>query len=175
MKATKAQIELRVNDLVTFRLDGAQFWHVREYVREKEKEPNSIWHRGEGQKPLSDATLWRYIGKADALIADSCRSSRKKLLRGHVAKRRNLFAKAISQNDLRTALAAADSEAKLLGLHAQPIDHMMTVDNVKSVIKAQLDALREILPDQSHILQEIQDRWVQLIPSGASPCNRALG
>jgi hypothetical protein len=118
MKATKAQIQLRVNDLVQFRLEGARFWDVRQYVTEKENEPGSIWHRGENAKPHSEATLWRYIRWADALIAEDTRSSRKKRLRLHVAKRQNLYAKAISQGDVRTALAAADSEAKLLGLFA---------------------------------------------------------
>lgn len=116
MKATKTQIQMRVDDLVTFRLDGAQFWHVREYVRERERQTDSIWYRGDGQKPLSDATLWRYIGKADNVIAESSRSSRKKLLRRHLAQRRNLYAKAVALGDIRSALAAIDSEAKLLGL-----------------------------------------------------------
>ena len=117
MKATKAQIQLRVDDLLTFRLEGARLWDIRQYVTEKEKEPGSTWYRGEGAKPLSDAMLWRYIRWADALIASDARSSRKKRTRLHVAKRQNLFAKAVSQGDIRTALAVLDSEAKLLGLY----------------------------------------------------------
>jgi hypothetical protein len=116
MKATKTEIQLRVSDLVQFRLEGARFWDVRQYVTEKERQPGSIRYRGENAKALSDATLWRYIRWADELIEEDTRSSRKKRIRLHVAKRQNLFAKAISQGDVRTALAAADSEAKLLGL-----------------------------------------------------------
>ncbi len=117
MKATNTEIQrARVNDLVQFRLEGARYWDVRQYVTEKEKEPGSIWYRGENAKPHSEANLWRYIRRADKLISEDTRSSRKKRLRLHVAKRQNLYAKAISQGDVRTALAAADSEAKLLGL-----------------------------------------------------------
>jgi hypothetical protein len=116
MKSTKAQIQLRVNDLVQFRLDGAECRHIREYVRVREKEEGSVWYRGRGGKPFSDATLFRLIAKADKQIEAEIRSSRKKLLRQHVGRRRNIFAKAMAQGDLRTAIAASDSEAKLLGL-----------------------------------------------------------
>jgi hypothetical protein len=118
MKATNAQVQARVEEVLAIRLDGAEFWDVREYAREKEQEEGSAWHVAEGDKPLSDGQLWRYIGRADKMIAESCRASRKKLLRRHLAQRRNLYAKAVSQGDMRTALAAADSEAKLLGLFA---------------------------------------------------------
>jgi hypothetical protein len=116
MKATKAQVEQRVQEVLRIRLDGAEFWDVREYAREKEHEEGSPWQLAEGQKPLSDGQLWRYMARADKLIAESCRASRKKLLRRHLAQRRNLFAKAVSQGDIRVALATLDSEAKLQGL-----------------------------------------------------------
>jgi hypothetical protein len=120
MKATKAQIQARVEEVLAIRLDGAEFWHIREYAREKEQEEGSPWHLAEGQKPLSDPQLWRYIARADKLIAESCRASRKKLLRRHLAQRRSLYAKAVSAGDYRAALACLDSETKLLGLTEFP-------------------------------------------------------
>ncbi len=117
MKATNAQIQQRVEEVLRIRLDGAEFWDVREYAREKEQEAGSAWTVPEGGKPLSDGQLWRYIARADKLIAESCRASRKKLLRRHLAQRRNLFAKAVSAGDYRTALAAARDEAELQGLY----------------------------------------------------------
>jgi hypothetical protein len=116
MKATKAQVQTRVEEVLRIRLDGAEFWDVREYAREKEQEKGSAWELPKGGKPLSDGQLWRYISRADDLIAASCRASRKKQLRRHLAQRRNLFAKAVSQGDIRAALAVLDSEAKLLAL-----------------------------------------------------------
>src|SRR5215470_11464959 len=95
-KPTKAQLQLRVEEVLRIRLDGAEFWDVCEYVREKEQEAGSVWERLPDSKPISAATLWRYIGRADKLIAESCRTSRKKLLHRHLAQRRNLFAKAVS-------------------------------------------------------------------------------
>ena len=116
VKPTKAQVLLRTEEILRIRLDGAEIWDVREYVREKEREKGSLWELAEGEKPMSDSQLWRYIAKSDGLIALSCRASRKKLLRRHLAQRRNILAKALSQGDLRAALAAADSEARLLDL-----------------------------------------------------------
>jgi hypothetical protein len=117
MKATKAQIRLRIDEILRIRLDGAEFWDVCEYVREKEKEAGTPWTVPEGGKPLSEGTLCRYIGRADKLITESCQASRKKLLRRHLAQRRNLYAKAVSAGDFRTALAAARDEAELQGLY----------------------------------------------------------
>jgi hypothetical protein len=117
MKATKAQVEARVTELLRIRLDGAEFWDVREYVREREQEDGSPWRLAEGQKPLSDSQLWRYLARVDRLIAASCRASRKKLLRRHLAQRRALYAKAVSQGDTRAALACVRDEAELLGLY----------------------------------------------------------
>jgi hypothetical protein len=117
MKATKAQIQARVEEVLRIRLDGAEFWDVREYAREQEQQAGSPWQLPPGGKPLSDGQLWRYIARADRMIAEGCRASRKKLLRRHLAQRRNLFAKAVSAGDYRTALAVARDEAELLGLY----------------------------------------------------------
>lgn len=124
-KATKAVVVRRVEEVLRIRLDGAEFWDVREYAREKEQEAGSAWQLPEGGKPLSDGQLWRYIGMADKMIAGSCRASRKRLLRRHLAQRRNLYAKAVSQGDIRAALAVLDSEAKLTGLFEDELNRMV--------------------------------------------------
>jgi hypothetical protein len=107
----------RVEEILRIRLDGAEWWDCCEFVREKEQEEGSAWHLADGDKPLSEASLRRYLTKADQLIAESCRASRKKVLRRHLAQRRNLYAKAVSAGDYRTALAASKDEAELLGLY----------------------------------------------------------
>jgi hypothetical protein len=108
----------RQQEVLRIRLDGAEFWDVREYAREKGKEQGSAWELSPDSKPLSDGQLWRYIGRADRMITESCRATRKKLLRRHLAQRRNLYAKAVSQGDVRAALAVLTDEAKLIGLYA---------------------------------------------------------
>ncbi len=69
-KPTKAEMQLRTEEILRIRLDGAEIWDVREYVREQEQEKGSLWELAEGDKPLSDSQLWRYIAKSDKLIAE---------------------------------------------------------------------------------------------------------
>jgi hypothetical protein len=142
MKATKTQIQTRVDEILCIRLDGAEFWHVREYVREKEQEAGSVWELPAGRKPLSDPTLWRYIGMADEQLKVYSLSSRKKLLRRHLGQRRNLYAKAVSAGDYRTALAAVQDEAKLLGLYP-PAKHELTGKGGKDLFPAPKVLTRE--------------------------------
>jgi hypothetical protein len=113
MRATKAQVGARVEEILRIKLDGAEIWDLREYVKEKVEAKDPLW----GDSPLSDMTLYRYARLADELIAESCRGGRKRLLRRHLAQRRNLFAKAVSAGDYRTALAVAKDEAELQGLY----------------------------------------------------------
>jgi hypothetical protein len=116
-RADKAQVARRIDDILRIRLDGAEFWDVREFVREKEKEQRSAWFLAEGEEPLSDGQIRRYQQKADRLMLQSHERNRKKLLRRHLAQRRNLYARATTTGDIRTALAVLQDEAKLEGLY----------------------------------------------------------
>src|SRR5262245_731680 len=116
-KADKALVARRVDEVLRIRLDGAQFWDVREFVREKEKQEGSAWFVGEGGKPLSDSQIRRYQTQADKLLEQAHERSRRKLFRRHLAQRRHLYARAVTSGDLRTALACTQDEAKLLGLY----------------------------------------------------------
>jgi hypothetical protein len=144
-KPTKAQVEARTLEIVRIRLYGAEIWDVREYVREQEQTAGSPWQLADGQKPLSDSQLWRYVARADKQIAESCRASRKKLLRRHLAQRRNIFGKAMSAGDYRAALAAARDEAELLGLY--PSKAVSVRGNVGGVITLQV--LEELVVRQT--------------------------
>lgn len=116
-KPNKILVARRIEEILRIRLDGAEFWDVLRYVAEKQQAAEAPWIVPEGAKPLAERTIWWYVARADQLIAASCRASRKKLLRRHLAQRRNLYAKAINQGDIRTALAVLQDEAKLLGLY----------------------------------------------------------
>jgi hypothetical protein len=112
-----AVVARRTEEILRILLDGAEWWDVREFVREKEKEPGSAWELPPDGKPLSDSQIRRYTAKATAMIAESRRASRKKLFRRHLAQRRNLYAKAVSQGDVRAALSVLRDEGELLGLY----------------------------------------------------------
>jgi hypothetical protein len=138
MKATAATIQARVEDILRVRLDGAQAWDVREYVRGREKEGAGPWAIPEGGKPLSDSQLRRYAQRADELVRDSCRANRGKLLREHTAQRRNLYARAVKAGDVRTALAVLESLAKVLALFPSEVDR---VEHKLDEVNQKLDRL----------------------------------
>jgi hypothetical protein len=117
-KCTRATARQRAEDVLRVRLDGAQFFQLREYVREREAAGEAPWAIPPGGKPLSDSQLWRYCQRADKLLAESIDTDRGALIREHVGKRRMIYARAINKGDERTALAAARDECELWGLYA---------------------------------------------------------
>jgi hypothetical protein len=159
MKATKAQVTERVEQILRIRLDGAEFWDIREFAREKEKEAGPIWG---SERPLSDTQLYRYLERADKLIAQSCRSSRKRLLRRHLAQRCNLYAKALNSGDIRTALAVLADEAALLALYTYAAE---LAQQPAGTEREQPIDLARLTPDQLETLNE----W--LAQSSAAPAD----
>lgn len=119
-RANKEQIKSRVAELARIMLDGTMNLDIEQFVREREKDPKSLWFVGECEQPMHYATIRRYIGKAEKLIAADCKEDRPKLIQWHIAKRRRLYAGAVRQGDNRAALAILDSEARLLGLFPTP-------------------------------------------------------
>ena len=139
--ASKAVVARRVEEVIRIRLDGAEFWDVCEFAREKEGEEGSAWFLSPNDKPMSDSNLRRYIAKADAIIETSTARNRKKLIRQHTAKRRNLYAKAVLSADYRTALACLRDEAELLALYPNA-KHVVTVYKRAVEQGTQLDLAR---------------------------------
>ncbi len=151
-RAEKALVEARTNDLAHAILDGA-VWPLDlcEYVREREKETGSPWFVGEGEKPLSYAQIRRYAVKAEKVIAESCRTSRKRLLRIHLAKRRSLYARAVTAADYSTALRVLRDEAELLSLYggAEPAEaatdsEAASIEGTADVVKVLAERLRQL-------------------------------
>lgn len=105
-KSTRIDVAARIEEVLRIRLDGAQFHDVVQYGIEK----------GWGVK---EASIWKYIGKADKLIRERTDRRRGVVLSQHLAMRRALYARAINAADFRTALAILADEAKLRGLYPQ--------------------------------------------------------
>jgi hypothetical protein len=136
-RATKAIKERRVEEVLRIRLDGAEFWDVLQYIAEKQEAGEGVWAVPDGGKPIAERTVWWYIQRADQLLAETSRNEagRKKLRRRHLAQRRNLYAKAVSQGDIRAALSCLDSEAKLLDLYPKPDDALRReVEELKKML-----------------------------------------
>ena len=116
-KATKPVISQRVEEVLRIRLDGAKFWDVREYVREKEVEDGSAWRLKPGENPMSDNQIWRYLQKADRVHGHAAERRASRRLCLAVARRDNLYAKSVLAGDYRTALAVLSDTDRLLGLY----------------------------------------------------------
>ncbi len=117
MKPTKTTVRQRVEEILQIKLDGAQFFEVRRYVAEKEAAGEAPWTIPEGGKPVSERTLWRYSQRADRLMAESSRESRKKALQRHIGQRHNMYAKALNMGDVSTALRVLADMAALQDLY----------------------------------------------------------
>jgi hypothetical protein len=104
MKSTQATVQRRVSEVLTIRLQGAEFHDIVQYAAEKK------WRVGERQ-------LWNYIRQADELLAQNLEKDREKLFNRHVASRQMLLARALQVSDLRTALAILKDKAELEGLY----------------------------------------------------------
>jgi hypothetical protein len=110
MKATRATIQARVEQVLRIRLAGAEFWDIRQYAAEEDPDTGRPWN-------VSARQLWRYIAAADNMLAQQLEKNRTKCLNRHIATRRALLARATQVGDYRTALAVARDEAELLGLY----------------------------------------------------------
>ena len=139
-RATTPEVLRRVDEILRIRLDGAEFWDVREYVRGKEVEAGSPWQLKDGEKPMSEGNLWRYVAKADQAMEESASRSRKKLIRSHAAKRRNLYAKAVLSADYRTALACLRDHASAAGTSLLRQACKMATGSGKTVVMGMLIA-----------------------------------
>jgi len=141
LKATKAKSLARIEDILRVRLERAEAWDIRQYATEKAAAGEEPWKLAEGDKPLGERQLRRYVAEADKLIAASCRTYRKKLFNRHLAQRRRLYARALNAADYSTALRCLRDEAELLNLYPRPEDEL-----VKEIEKLKKQ-LREIEND----------------------------
>ena len=147
MRAKSPKIRARVDDVLRIRLDGAELWDVRQYVAQKQEAGAEPWALRDGEKPLSDRQLYRYLAAADTLITDSCRTSRRRLLRNHLAQRRKLFARAVAAGDIKAALAVLQDLAKMQGLYPSEDDALR---REAEALRKQLVELREARREGGH-------------------------
>ncbi len=96
-----------MSEVLTIRLNGGEMHNIREYAKEK------AWG-------VSDVQLTRYINEADKMLGESLERDKEKLITRHLAQRRDLYARAIQDGDVRTALAILRDEGELVGLYAPP-------------------------------------------------------
>jgi hypothetical protein len=156
-KSDNAETLKRVEEVLRIRLDGAQFHDIVQYGSEQG------WNVGERQ-------IRKYIARADDLLVERQEKSRKRLLARHVAQREALFARALNAADYRTALAVADSTAKLQGLFTDARDQK----ELAKLAASQAERLRDLekrLDDARRAAEAVPQAGPAPGPAGGCPAD----
>ena len=104
-KSNRVTVATRVRDVMKLIVAGAEFGDIRQYATDH------AWN-------LTERQIWRYVKAAHREFAKTIARDRDELLGRHLMQRRALFARALKNNDIRTALMVIQDEAQLLGLYA---------------------------------------------------------
>jgi hypothetical protein len=110
-KATKAEVQRRVETVFELRLGGAGFADIREYAlapTDRDGKKLDPWG-------VSDGQLWRYIAAADKRCKERYDAKADHLLARHLLRRERLYAHCLEVGDYRTALAVLKDAADLEG------------------------------------------------------------
>ncbi len=102
-RCSAEELKVRVEEVLQLLLAGAGPWDVEQYAKQKQWE-------------VTEKTLRRYRRAAEKALKPSIEKRRDKLLTLHLAKLRDLYAKALNNGDVRTALLVLKSEQELMGL-----------------------------------------------------------
>ena len=125
-KADTALSERRVNDILDILLDGAQSWDVFHFVRENQA-TESNWTLAEGQEPLSDGAIKKYITRAYRLMDGAFEKSRGKLLRRHVTMLNHVYARSMKAQEYSVARATLKDLAEVQRLLPNPAEQLERV------------------------------------------------
>jgi hypothetical protein len=104
VKATKAEVTQRVEEVLGLRLAGAGY-------------PEILQHSAEKGWGLHERQLREYIARSDELLAGEIEKDRPKRLSLHLAQRRLLFNRTMETGDYSTALRILQDSAKLQDLY----------------------------------------------------------
>jgi hypothetical protein len=144
MKADKATIRARVDDILRVILDGAQPWDIRQYVSQRQAAGEPPWTIPEGGNPLSERQIRRYCDIADRWMARASRTHRRNLFRRHVARRERLYGWAVAAGQLNVALAVLRDLGEFQGLYPSADD----------LLRREAEALRKQLAGRKEARRE---------------------
>jgi hypothetical protein len=117
---TKVLHARRVDDLVVLRLEGSLWRDCLAFVRSRQTEADSNWFVAEGEQPLSDTQLRRYVTAADRAILAQTQTNRRKLFGQHVARREMLYNRCVGTGEFGVALSVLKDTAELCGPYPDP-------------------------------------------------------
>jgi hypothetical protein len=117
MKASKALVHLRVEQVAEILVAGGSFRDIWQYASEKDAETGRPWR-------VSDRQLRRYVALADVLISSRIEHDRDKRFNLAIAQRQALYARAFEAGDWRAALSILKDRDELWGLYPSSLTDM---------------------------------------------------
>lgn len=136
--ATAAVIATRIDAVVQMLLSGLTSRDIFRYS----SEPAQNWG-------VTARQIDNYIVEATSLIAATLETGREKVLETELAQRRHLYAQALAQGDVRTALAVKKDLCELLGLYpAKKVEYSgelaeLSMDERRARLNRVIDSLRQ--------------------------------
>ena len=169
-KSSNNIVRNRVQEVLRLTLAGAEFPEIRQHATQQ------------GWK-VTDRQLRRYMESAYREIAQLSDRDAEQLLGRHLMQRRALFARALKNGDLRTALAVLQDEAKLENLYPPTKIAPTTPDGRHPYSPHPPIELRERLPRlviadaqgnaaEVRLLEQASPRLYYSVPDTALPLQR---
>lgn len=116
-RAPRIVVQRRLDDLTKLRLTGNGIIEIRQFIRHEEGRSGSAWHIDPDVKPMSDDMIWKYIRRADKGICGVHVEGRRRSRRAGLAKRKEIYRRAMLKDDLKTALEVLKDEAVMRDLY----------------------------------------------------------
>jgi hypothetical protein len=168
--ASKSVIKHRVQEVLRLTLAGAEFPEIRQHAKQQGWE-------------VSDRQIRRYMEAAYRQFTKLTIHDAEQLVSRHIMQRRSLFARALKNGDLRTALAVLQDEAKLEGLYPPAKVAPTTPDGRQPYAPHCSIELQERLPRlviahanndtaEMRLLEKAAPRLVYAAPDTAVPLQR---
>jgi hypothetical protein len=161
-RSDKATLIQRVQDVLRLILSGAEFAAIRQFASA------NGWN-------VTDRQVRRYQEAAFRGVAKIARRDRVQLLGRHIMQRLALYARALKNNDLRTALLILRDEAELEGLYpsangARAAAHKIS-DSPQVEVGVAIREVRQMLLSDPKLLEAIRIVETEADKQEAKPAN----
>lgn len=175
-KATKVQVEQRVTTVYQLLLCGASRSDIFRYVSELQKK--HLADRVEFPDPwnITERQIENYIASANKRFEEASKTHRKRIFGRTIARREDLYQRALRLQDLGKALAIDQDTAKLYDLY--------TTENKAAQLAAQVALLEHKLEEfqkkevllaflKEHATTEVYEEVIRLLAGG--PAKKSEG
>jgi hypothetical protein len=139
-KATKATVQLRIEQVAEILIAGGGPKDVMHFASEKDAATGRPWR-------VSERQLGNYIERATSLLAQDAEEDRDKRFRLAIAQRQALYARAFEGGDWRTCLAILKDRDELWQLYPSSLSELAAeVERLKQLVEEYRRGTRKANP-----------------------------